>query len=114
METKDICLILIVGLFLWTGVSEFKYRKSKDASWIKKARGDKSVKKYRESLIGRKLRGLEHTGNLSEIEMEQFSEVEQEQLMGAHHSENQRTTIRVFLPIFIILALGGYIYEVVK
>ena len=114
VETKDICLIFIVGLFLWICVSEFKCRKSKDVTWIKKGKGNKSVAKYRESVLGRKLSALEKCGILDEIEKKQFSEVEQEQLIAAHHSEIQRTNMRIFLPIFIIVGLGVYIYEVIK
>ena len=114
VETNDICLIFIVGLFLWICISEFKCRKSKDAKWIKKGKGNNSVAKYRESVIGRKLSALEKCGILDEIEKKQFSEVEQEQLIAAHHSEIQRTNMRIFLPIFIIGFLGVYIYELIK
>ncbi|MCH1500320.1 MAG: hypothetical protein L7U83_14775, partial [Akkermansiaceae bacterium] len=63
MKPTDIYLIIIVGcfLFIW-GLGEFLWRKSKDAGWIHKAKGKKSVKKYRESIAGRKF------GALSEIE----------------------------------------------
>ena len=114
METKEIALIIIIGLFLWLVGSEFIFRKSKDATWIQKGKGNKSVLKYRESLMGRKLSALEKCGVLDEIEKKQFSEVEQEQLIAAHHSEIQRTNMRIFLPIFIIVGLGVYIYEVIK
>jgi purine-cytosine permease-like protein len=59
MKPADIYLIIIVGffLFIW-GVGEFLWRKSKDAGWINKAKGNMSVKKYRESIAGTEIWGI--------------------------------------------------------
>ena len=53
MKPTEIYLIILIGFFLciW-GVGEFLWRKSKDAGWINKAKGNMSVKKYRESIAG--------------------------------------------------------------
>ena len=48
MDTGDIAFIILLSLplIMWIG-GEIRFRKSKDAKWIKKARGNKSLKKYR-------------------------------------------------------------------
>ncbi|MDA7680817.1 hypothetical protein N8603_00365 [Verrucomicrobiales bacterium] len=112
MEPSDILLLILLGApaLIWVG-AEFKYRKSKDASWVKKAKRNKSVSKYRQSLVGRKLSGFEQTGDPSQIERKQFSEVEQEQLIKAYFREQQRVLWRVVPWLVIALILGTYIYH---
>ena len=112
MDSGDITLIILLTLLLvmWIG-GEIHFRKSKDAKWIKKARGNKSVRKYRESVIGRKLSHIEKWGILDEIEKKQFSDVEQEQqFKKAYKREERRFLCRSVLWFMIILMLGCYIY----
>ena len=92
MKPADIYLIIIVGffLFIW-GVGEFLWRKSKDAGWINKAKGNMSVKKYRESIAGQKFGEL--------------SEVEKEELIAALTNEQWRIVFRGFPWFFIIMFL---------
>ena len=92
MKPTDIYLIIIVGffLFIW-GVGEFLWRKSKDAGWINKAKGNMSVKKYRESIAGQKFGEL--------------SEVEKEELIAAFTNEQWRIVSRGVPWFFIIMFL---------
>ena len=92
MKPADIYLIIIVGffLFIW-GVGEFLWRKSKDAGWINKAKGNMSVKKYRESIAGQKFGEL--------------SEVEKEELIAALTNEQWRIVSRGMPWFFIIMFL---------
>ena len=92
MKPTDIYLIIIIGffLFIW-GVGEFLWRKSKDAVWINKAKGNMSVKKYRESIAGQKFGEL--------------SEVEKEELIAAITNEQWRIVSRGLPWFFIIMFL---------
>ena len=92
MKPTDIYLIILIGffLFIW-GVGEFLWRKSKDAGWIHKAKGKKSVKKYRESIAGQKFGEL--------------SEVEKEELIAAITNEQWRIVSRGLPWFFIIMFL---------
>ena len=92
MKTAEIYLIIIIGffLFIW-GVGEFLWRKSKDAGWINKAKGNMSVKKYRESIAGQKF------GELSKIE--------KQQLRAAITNEQMRIVSRGLPWFFIIMFL---------
>ena len=92
MKATDIYLIILIGffLFIW-GVGEFLWRKSKDAGWINKAKGNKSVKKYRESIAGQKFGEL--------------SEVEKEELIAALKNEQWRIVSRGLPWFFIIMFL---------
>ena len=92
MKPTDIYLIILIGFFLciW-GVGEFLWRKSKDAGWINKAKGNKSVRKYRESIAGQKF------GELSEIE--------KQQLTAALTNETWRIASRAVPWFFIIMFL---------
>ena len=92
MKPADIYLIIIIGffLFIW-GVGEFLWRKSKDAGWINKAKGNMSVKKYRESIAGQKFGEL--------------SEVEKEELIAAITNEQWRIVSRGLPWFFIIMFL---------
>ena len=92
MKPTDIYLIILIGFFLciW-GVGEFLWRKSKDAGWIHKAKGKKSVKKYRESIAGRKFGAL--------------SEIERQQLTAALTNETWRIVSRAVPWFFIIMFL---------
>ena len=92
MKPTDIYLIILIGffLFIW-GVGEFLWRKSKDAGWINKAKGNMSVKKYRESIAGQKF------GELSEIE--------KRQLRAAITNEQMRIVSRAVPWFFIIMFL---------
>ena len=92
MKPTDIYLIILIGFFLciW-GVGEFLWRKSKDAGWIHKAKGKKSVKKYRESIAGQKFGEL--------------SEVEKEELIAAITNEQWRIVSRGLPWFFIIMFL---------
>ena len=60
MDNGDITFIILLSLSLiiWIG-GEILYRKSKDAIWIKKGRGNKSVKEYSESVNRRKFSYIE-------------------------------------------------------
>ncbi|MDC0066763.1 hypothetical protein OAK16_04120 [Verrucomicrobia bacterium] len=92
MKPTDIYLIIIIGffLFIW-GVGEFLWRKSKDAGWINKAKGNMSVKKYRESIAGQKFGEL--------------SEVEKQELIAAITNEQWRIVSRGLPWFFIIMFL---------
>ena len=92
MKPTDIYLIILIGFFLciW-GVGEFLWRKSKDAGWINKAKGNMSVKKYRESIAGQKFGEL--------------SEVEKEELIAALTNEQWRIVSRGLPWFFIIMFL---------
>jgi hypothetical protein len=92
MEPADIYLIIIIGffLFIW-GVGEFLWRKSKDAGWINKAKGNMSVKKYRESIAGQKFGEL--------------SEAEKKELIAAFTNEQWRIVSRGLPWFFIIMFL---------
>ena len=92
IKPTDIYLIIIVGcfLFIW-GLGEFLWRKSKDAGWINKAKGNMSVKKYRESIAGQKFGEL--------------SEVEKEELIAAFTNEQWRIVSRGVPWFFIIMFL---------
>ena len=92
MKPTDIYLIIIIGVFLFIwGVGEFLWRKSKDAGWINKAKGNMSVKKYRESIAGQKFGEL--------------SEVEKEELIAAITNEQWRIVRRALPWFFIIMFL---------
>ena len=92
MKPADIYLIIIVGffLFIWGG-GEFLWRKSKDAGWINKAKGNMSVKKYRESIAGQKFGEL--------------SKVEKGELIAALTNEQWRIVSRAVPWFFIIMFL---------
>ena len=92
MKPTEVYLIILIGFFLciW-GVGEFLWRKSKDAGWINKAKGNKSVRKYRESIAGQKF------GELSEIE--------KQQLRAAITNEQMRIVSRGLPWFFIIMFL---------
>ena len=92
MKPTDIYLIILIGffLFIW-GVGEFLWRKSKDAGWINKAKGNMSVKKYRESIAGQKFGKL--------------SEVEKDELTAALTNEQWRIVNRAVPWFFIIMFL---------
>ena len=72
-------------------MGEFLWRKSKDAGWIHKAKGNMSVKKYRESIAGQKFGEL--------------SEVEKEELIAAITNEQWRIVSRGLPWFFIIMFL---------
>ena len=92
MKPTEIYLIILIGFFLciW-GVGEFLWRKSKDAGWINKAKGNMSVKKYRESIAGQKFGELR--------------EVEKEELRAAITNEQWRIVSRGLPWFFIIMFL---------
>ena len=116
MDNGDITFIILLSLFLipWIG-GEIRFRKSKDAKWIKKGRGNKSVKKYSESVNRRKFSYIEKSksGVLNEIEERELIEfVEHEhQLKEACKREEKRMLCRAVPWFFIILMLGTYIYH---
>ena len=92
MKPTDIYLLIIIGFFLCSwGMGEFLWRKSKDAGWIHKAKGNMSVKKYRESIAGQKFGEL--------------SEVEKEELIAALTNEQWRIVSRGVPWFFIIMFL---------
>ena len=92
MKPTDIYLLIIIGFFLCSwGMGEFLWRKSKDAGWINKAKGNMSVKKYRESIAGQKFGEL--------------SEVEKEELIAAITNEQWRIVSRGLPWFFIIMFL---------
>ena len=116
MDTGDIAFIILLSLplIMWIG-GEIRFRKSKDAKWIKKARGNKSVKKYYYSAItrrhnyGKNLVGKE----LNEIEEKELNELldQEHQLKEACKREEKRMLCRAVPWFFIILMLGTYIYH---
>ena len=116
MDNSDIVFIILLSLslILWIG-GEILYRKSKDAIWIKRGRGNKSVKKYSESVNRRKFSYIEKSksGVLNEIEERELIEfVEHEhQLKEACKREEKRMLCRAVPWFFIILMLGTYIYH---
>ena len=116
MDNGDITFIIFLSLFLipWIG-GEIRFRKSKDAKWIKKARGNKSVKKYSESVLRLKFSCIEKStsGELNEIEERELIEfVEREhQLKEACKRQEKRMLCRAVPWFFIILMLGTYIYH---
>ena len=80
------------GFYSLFGLLEnFFFRKSKDATWIQKARGNKPVREYRESIAGQKF------GELSEIE--------KQQLIAALKNETFRYVFRWAPWILIIMLL---------
>ena len=89
---NDVAFLSGMGFlfFIWV-VGEFFFRKSKDATWIEKARGNKSVREYRESIAGQKF------GELSEIE--------KQQLIAALKNETFRYVFRWAPWILIIMLL---------
>jgi hypothetical protein len=88
MKPTDIYLVILIGIW---GVGEFLWRKSKDAGWINKAKGNMSVKKYRESIAGQKFGEL--------------SEVEKKELIAAFTNEQWRIVSRGLPWFFIIMFL---------
>jgi hypothetical protein len=112
MDFLDIFFVFFIVVFLlgWAGVEAW-FSKSNDAKWITKARGKKSLKKYRQSILGRKLSGREKVGILSDIEKKQFTEVETEQIYEAMKREENRLIGRWACWIFIILFLGVRIFS---
>ena len=92
MRPADIYLLIIIGFFLCSwGMGEFLWRKSKDAGWINKAKGNMSVKKYRESIAGQKFGEL--------------SEVKKQELIAAITNEQWRIVSRGLPWFFIIMFL---------
>ena len=114
MDNGDITFIIFLSLFLipWIG-GEILFRKSKDAKWIKKGRGNKSVKKYSESVLRWKFSCIEksESGELNEIEERELIEfVEREhQLHEARNREEKRMLCRAVPWFMIILMLWSYI-----
>ena len=104
MDFLDIFFVFFIVVFLlgWAGVEAW-FSKSNDAKWITKARGKKSLKKYRQSILGRKLSGREKVGILSEVETEQIYE--------AMKREENRLIGRCACWFFIILFLGVRIFS---
>ena len=106
MDTGDIAFIILLSLplIMWIG-GEILFRKSKDAKWIKKGRGNKSVKKYSESVDRRKFSYIEKSksGVLNEIEERELIElIEQEhQLDEAYKREEKRLLCRA-VPCFLL------------
>ena len=116
MDTGDITLIFILYtlLMMWIG-GEILFRKSKDAKWIKKGRGNKSVKKYSESVLRWKFSCIEKSasGELNEIEERELIELldQEHQLHEACKREEKRLLCRAVPWFFIILMFGIYIYH---
>ena len=116
MDTGDIAFIILLSLplIMWIG-GEIRFRKSKDAKWIKKGRGNKSVKKYSESVDRRKFSYIEKSksGVLNEIEERELIELldQEHQLHEACKREEKRMLCRAVPWFFIILMLGTYIYH---
>ena len=103
MDTGDIVFILLsLALIMWIG-GEIFFRKSKDAIWIKRGRGNKSVKKYSESVNRRK----------NVIEERELNELldQEHQLKEAYKREEGRLACRAVPWFFIIMMLGFYIYH---
>ena len=116
MDTGDITLIFILYtlLMMWIG-GEILFRKSKDAKWIKKGRGNKSVKKYSESVDRRKFSYIEKSKSgvlnvIEERELNEFLDLEH-QLKEAYKREEGRLACRAVPWFFIIMMLGFYIYH---
>ena len=115
MDNSDIVFIILLSLSLiiWIG-GEILYRKSKDAIWIKRGRGNKSVKKYSESVNRRKFSYIEKSksGVLNVIEERELNELlDLEQLKEAYKREEGRLACRAVPWFFIILMIGFYIYH---
>ena len=116
MDNGDINFIIFLSLLLipWIGV-EIRFRKSKDAKWITKGRGNKSVKKYSESVNRRKFSYIEkaESGVLNVIEERELNELLdlEHQLKEAYKREEGRLACRAVPWFFIILMLGFYIYH---
>ena len=116
MDNSDIVFIILLSLSLiiWIG-GEILYRKSKDAIWIKKGRGNKSVKKYSESVNRRKFSYIEKSksGVLNVIEERELNELldQEHQLKEAYKREEGRLACRAVPWFFIIMMLGFYIYH---
>ena len=118
MDTGDIAFIILLSLplIMWIG-GEIRFRKSKDAKWIKKARGNKSVKKYYYSAITRRHNYIKDNNllvkDLNEIEKKEVSELldQEHQLHEACKREEKRMLCRAVPWFFIILMLGTYIYH---
>ena len=114
MDNGDIVFIILLSLSLimWIG-GEIFFRKSKDAIWIKRGRGNKSVKKYSESVLRWKFSCIEksESGELNEIEERELIEfVEREhQLHEARNREEKRMLCRAVPWFMIILMLWSYI-----
>ena len=116
MDNGDITFIIFLSLFLipWIG-GEIRFRKSKDAKWIKKARGNKSVKKYYYSAITRRHNYIKDNNLLgkvlNEIEKKEVSELldQEHQLKEACNREEKRMFFRAVPWFMIILMLWAYI-----
>ena len=114
MDTGDIAFIILLSLplIMWIG-GEIRFRKSKDAKWIKKGRGNKSVKKYSESVDRRKFSYIEKSksGVLNEIEERELIELldQEHQLHEACKREEKRMLCRAVPWFMIILMLWSYI-----
>ena len=116
MDNNDIVFIILLSLSLiiWIG-GEILYRKSKDAIWIKRGRGNKSVKKYSESVNRRKFSYIEKSksGVLNVIEERELNELldQEHQLKEAYKREEGRLACRAVPWFFIIMMLGFYMYH---
>ena len=116
MDNGDITFIIFLSLFLipWIG-GEIRFRKSKDAKWIKKGRGNKSLEKYRESVNRRKFSYIEKSksGVLNVIEERELNELldQEHQLKEAYKREEGRLACRAVPWFFIIMMLGFYMYH---
>ena len=116
MDNGDIVFIILLSLSLimWIG-GEIFFRKSKDAIWIKRGRGNKSVKKYSESVNRRKFSYIEKSksGVLNVIEERELNELLdlEHQLKEAYKREEGRLACRAVPWFFIIMMLGFYMYH---
>ena len=116
MDNGDIVFIILLSLSLimWIG-GEIFFRKSKDAIWIKRGRGNKSVKKYSESVNRRKFSYIEKSksGVLNVIEERELNELldQEHQLKEAYKREAGRLACRAVPWFFIIMMLGFYMYH---
>ena len=118
MDNGDITFIILLSLLLipWIG-GEIRFRKSKDAKWIKKGRGNKSLEKYRESVNRQKHNYIKDNNLvgkvLNEIEKKEISELldQEHQLKEAYKREEGRLACRAVPWFFIIMMLGFYIYH---
>ena len=116
MDNGDIVFIILLSLSLimWIG-GEIFFRKSKDEIWIKRGRGNKSVKKYSESVNRRKFSYIEKSksGVLNVIEERELNELlhQEHQLNEAYKREEGRLACRAVPWFFIIMMLGFYIYH---
>ena len=118
MDTGDIAFIILLSLplIMWIG-GEIRFRKSKDAKWIKKGRGNKSLEKYRESVNRQKHNYIKDNNLvgkvLNEIEKKELNELldQEHQLKEACKREEKRMLCRAVPWFFIILMFGIYIYH---